>query len=128
MEAIPLQKRIRDMTWEDYGISKNKKLELKAFCRQYDEKKSKIKNDHPYKEKYLEDCRIIEEAAIKTNPAIWKYIIKSATQGVPYETVEYDSEYGKIPVCRKDFYGIMREFYYELEKIKMDHFFTGHAC
>ena len=38
-----LEKRLRDMTWDDYGISKNRYKELKAFCLQYDEKKSKIK-------------------------------------------------------------------------------------
>ena len=38
-----MKKRLRDMTWEDYGISKNRYKELKAFCLQYDEKKSKIK-------------------------------------------------------------------------------------
>ena len=35
-------KRLRDMTWEDYGISKNRYKELKAFCMQYEEKKNKI--------------------------------------------------------------------------------------
>lgn len=28
-------KRLRDMTWEDYGISKNRYDELRAFCLQY---------------------------------------------------------------------------------------------
>ena len=37
------KKRLRDMTWEDYGISKNRYKELRAFCLQYDEKKSRVR-------------------------------------------------------------------------------------
>ena len=28
------KKRLRDMTWDDYGISRNRYKELKAFCQQ----------------------------------------------------------------------------------------------
>ena len=37
------KKRLRNNTWDDYGISRNRYQELKAFCLQYDEKRSKIK-------------------------------------------------------------------------------------
>ena len=98
-----MQKRLRDMTWEDYGISKNRYAELKAFCLQYEEKKSKIKygisaaqydgqpkahNTGSQTERqamdnaiYMKDCAMIEEAAIRTNPEIWRYIVKSVTLG-----------------------------------------------
>lgn len=81
-----MEKRLRDMTWEDYGISKNRYKELKAFCLQYDEKKSKIKygisamqydgqpkahntgsqveNQAIENDIYKRDCAMIEEAAI----------------------------------------------------------------
>lgn len=36
------KKRLRDMTWDDYGISRHRYEELKAFCLQYEEKKAKI--------------------------------------------------------------------------------------
>ena len=39
------KKRLREMTWDDYGISKHRYDELKSFCLQYDEKKSKISRD-----------------------------------------------------------------------------------
>ena len=99
-----LEKRLRDMTWDDYGISKNRYKELKAFCLQYDEKKSKIKygisavrydgqpKSHNTKSQveeqaiensiYKKDCAMIEEAAIRANPEIWKYILKSVTLGL----------------------------------------------
>ena len=144
----PLQKRLRDMTWEDYGISKNRYAELKAFCLQYEEKKSKIKygistaqydgqpkahstgsqterqamdNIH-----YAKDCAMIEEAAIRANPEIWRYILKSVTLGLSYEFIEYDNEQGKIPMCRRDFYGTRKKFYAILNEMKLDHKLTDY--
>lgn len=139
-------KRLRDMTWEDYKITKNRYKELKAFCMQYDEKKSKIKygisamrydeqpkgrstasqveNQAIDNEIYKKDCAMIEEAAIRTNPEIWKYILKSVTLGLSYEDIEYDEERGKIPMCRRDFYGNRKKFYAILNELKMDHKLT----
>ncbi len=143
-----MQKRLRDMTWEDYGISKNRYAELKAFCLQYEEKKSKIKygistaqydgqpkahstgsqterqamdNIH-----YAKDCAMIEEAAIRANPEIWRYILKSVTLGLSYEFIEYDNEQGKIPMCRRDFYGTRKKFYAILNEMKLDHKLTDY--
>lgn len=143
-----MQKRLRDMTWEDYGISKNRYAELKAFCLQYEEKKSKIKygisaaqydgqpkahNTGSQTERqamdnviYMKDCAMIEEAAIRTNPEIWRYIVKSVTLGLSYEFVEYDNEQGKIPMCRRDFYGTRKKFYAILNEMKLDHKLTDY--
>lgn len=137
------KKRLRDMTWEDYGISKNRYKELKAFCLQYEEKKSKIKYDlsatqydgqpkaHSIRsqvenqaienEIYKKDCAMIEEAAIRANPEIWRYIVKSVTLGLTYEFIEYDEEQGKIPMCRSDFYGTRKKFYGILNQLKLEH-------
>lgn len=144
----PLQKRLRDMTWEDYGISKNRYAELKAFCLQYEEKKSKIKygisaaqydgqpkahNTGSQTERqamdnviYMKDCAMIEEAAIRANPGIWRYIVKSVTLGLSYEFIEYDNEQGKIPMCRRDFYGTRKKFYAILNEMKLDHKLTDY--
>lgn len=143
-----MQKRLRDMTWEDYGISKNRYAELKAFCLQYGEKKSKIKygisaaqydgqpkahNTGSQTERqamdnviYMKDCAMIEEAAIRANPEIWRYIVKSVTLGLSYEFVEYDNEQGKIPMCRRDFYGTRKKFYAILNEMKLDHKLTDY--
>lgn len=137
------KKRLRDMTWDDYGISKHRYQELKAFCLQYDEKKNKIQyglfsvqNDgapsgggigRPTErqaidnERYKRDCLMIEEAAVRANPGIWKYILKSVTLGLPYEFIEYDEELGRIPMCRRDFYGTRKKFYAILNELKLDH-------
>lgn len=135
------KKRIRDATWEDYGISTFRYRELKNFCLQYDEKKSKIKyglqainsdglpkgnlTGNPTEARALEnficerDCRMIEEAAVATNPGIWKYLLKSVTQDLTYEFVEYDEELGRITVGKTDFYGYRRLFYKNLHKLKI---------
>ena len=143
-----MQKRLRDMTWEDYGISKNRYAELKAFCLQYGEKKSKIKygisaaqydgqpKAHSTENQterqamdnviYTKDCAMIEEAAIRANPEIWRYIVKSVTLGLSYEFIEYDNEQGKIPMCRCDFYGTRRKFFAILNEIKLEHKLTDY--
>lgn len=138
------EKRLRDMTWDDYGISKNRYKELKAFCLQYDEKKEKIQYGmsatvqdgmpkgsisikSPVEQQaidnitYLKDIRMIEEAAVRANPGIWKYTLRSVTQGLSYEFVEYDPELGKIPMCRADFYGTRKLFYKILDELKLEH-------
>lgn len=143
-----MQKRLRDMTWEDYGISKNRYAELKAFCLQYGEKKSKIKygisaaqyDGQPKAHStgsqterqamdnaiYMKDCAMIEEAAIRTNPEIWRYIVKSVTLGLSYEFIEYDNEQGKIPMCKNDFYGTRRKFFSILNKMKLEYKLTDY--
>lgn len=135
-----IRKKLRDMKWDDYGISKNRYKELQAFCRQYEEKKNKIKYgvsaiqyDGLPKERcaksqveswaiensvYKRDCALIEESAVKANPIIWKYIIRSVTQGLTYEFIEYDEELGRIPVGKTDFYSYRRLFYFYLHKLK----------
>lgn len=141
MVPLAKKKRLRDMNWEDYGISKNRYRELKAFCLQYDEKKSKIRygitaaqNDGQPRshstgsqteaqaienDTYKRDCAMIEEAAVRANPCIWKYILKSVTLGLPYEFVEYDEELGRIAVGKTDFYGYRKLFFHYLNRIKI---------
>lgn len=136
-----VNKSLRNMNWDDYGISKNRYKELKAFCLQYDEKKNKIKyglsagqSDGQPKARnvesqverqaiensmYIKDCAMIEEAAVRANPEIWKYILKSVTLGLSYEFIEYDDEQGKIPVGKTDFNAYRRLFYNYLNLKKL---------
>lgn len=135
-----MKKRLREMTWEDYGISRNRYNELKAFCLQYEEKKSKInrlqaqtgnggqpRGNHtgnPTEELavrnvvYQKDCEMIEQAAVAASPEIYKYIIKSVTNDLSYRFVEYDEKLGRIPVGVNEFYAYRRLFYHYLDKIK----------
>lgn len=135
------KKRIRDMTWEDYGISKNRYDELRAFCLQYEEKKSKISRGigsmnydgmpkgnykgNPLESKairnvmYQKDCEMIEQAAIAASSEIYPYIIKSVTNDLSYRFIEYDEKLGRIPVGINEFYGYRRLFYYYLDSLKI---------
>ena len=136
------KKRLRDMTWDDYGISKNRYKELKAFCLQYGEKKGRIQYGaggsppaweisggrnagSPVErqafenESYTKDCKMVEEAAIRANPGIWRHILKSATQNLAYEYVEYDDEQGRITVGKTDFYAYRKLFYFYLHRLKI---------
>lgn len=69
---------------------------------------------------------MIEEAAIRTNPEIWRYIVKSVTLGLSYEFIEYDNEQGKIPMCKNDFYGTRRKFFSILNEMKMEYKLTDY--
>ena len=128
------------MTWDDYGISRNRYKELEAFCLQYEEKKSKISRGinavtidgmpkGNYKQNTLEanairnvmlqkDCEMIEQAAVAASPDIYPYIIKSVTNGLSYDFVEYDERLGRIPVGKTEFYGYRRLFYHFLDLLK----------
>ena len=134
------KKRLRDMTWDDYGISRNRYKELQAFCLQYDEKKSKINrginavaNDGMpkgnFKKNTLEmnairnviyqrDCEMIERAAVAASSEIYPYIIKSVTNDLSFPYIEYDEKLGRIPVGKTEFYGYRRLFYHYLDLIK----------
>lgn len=128
------------MTWDDYGISRNRYKELQAFCLQYDEKKSKINrginavaNDGMpkgnFKKNTLEmnairnviyqrDCEMIEQAAVAASSEIYPYIIKSVTNDLSFPFIEYDEKLGRIPIGKTEFYGYRRLFYHYLDLIK----------
>lgn len=134
------KKRLRNMSWDDYGISRNRYKELQAFCLQYEEKKSKINrgigstnNDGMPKGNfkkntleanairnvmYQKDCEMIEQAAIAASGEIYPYIIKSVTNDLSFPFIEYDEKLGRIPVGINEFYGYRRLFYHYLDQIK----------
>ena len=134
------KKRLRDMTWDDYGISRNRYKELQAFCLQYDEKKSKINrgvnavaNDGMpkgnFKKNTLEmnairnviyqrDCEMIFFFDDAASTEIYTYIIKSVTNDLSFPYIEYDEKLGRIPVGKTEFYGYRRLFYHYLDLIK----------
>ena len=111
------QKRIRDFTWKDYGISPYRYRELKNFCLQYWEKKRKI-SSHQSELKEKWECRMIEEAAKAANGEIWKYLLKSVTEDISYELLEYDKMLGRLPMGKTDFYAYRRLFYKNLDRLK----------
>ena len=61
---------------------------------------------------------MIEQAAVAASPDIYPYIIKSVTNGLSYDFVEYDERLGRIPVGKTEFYGYRRLFYHFLDLLK----------
>lgn len=128
------------MNWDDYGISRNRYAELKAFCLQYEEKKNKISrglkgvkmDGQPHSQTvgnptenaaiqnaiYQADCDMIVMSAKKANAMIAPFIIRSVTNDLSYQFIEYDKDYGRIPVGRSDFYAYRRLFYYYLDEMQ----------
>lgn len=76
--------RIRDRTWSDYGITRERVRELKKYCR------SAI------------DTSLIEEAARRANKPIVKELVDGLTRGLSYSKLTID---GYVPIGQKDFYG-----------------------
>lgn len=76
--------RIRDRTWSDYGITRERLGELKNYCR------SAI------------DTSLIEEAAKRANASIEKELVTCLIQGISYSKLTIG---GYVPIGLKDFYG-----------------------
>lgn len=126
-------KPLRNTSYEDYGISKYRYLELKNFCRQYDDKKRRIRYDgsraisydgmphstnvgRPVEQEAIRnimnqrDCELIEQAVIEASPELYQYILLNVTEGIPYRML------GDVPIGECDFYGYRRLFFYYLDQ------------
>lgn len=125
--------RKRDMKLSDYNISRAKYNELKYFCMQYEEKKAKIRNSYglgavtndgmpkgnlpgnsvervAIQNAMLKtDVELIEQTAIEADAEIYQWLLKSITEGVPYE-------YMDVPLSRTKFYDSRRYFFYLLSQ------------
>lgn len=114
--------RLRNLTWDDYGISKERYRELRYFCLQYAEKKKKAaKCIDCEQEQYLKDVRMIDEAAvwaatISGFPGAWNIILWSVTHNVGYDRL--CQKYGFVPWCNPDFYAVRRAFFARLNDLQ----------
>ncbi|MCD8207707.1 MAG: hypothetical protein LUD72_07205 [Bacteroidales bacterium] len=136
-----MDRKYRKLTWDSYGISKQRYKELQAFCRQYPEKKEKIsygltaviQDGQPHGNsvgnpteqqalenlRYSEDVEMIEDCAREADKIIWPYILRSVAYGLPYERIIYDEHNRRIPCGKTDFYAMRRYFYYLLHRRKL---------
>lgn len=123
--------RKRDMKLSDYNISRAKYNELKYFCMQYEEKKRElhkgyglnaIVNDglpkgnlpgNPVESQAIRnaalqaDVDLIEHTAMEAGAAVYQWLIKNVTEGVPYEWLN-------VPSGRRQFYETRRYFFFLL--------------
>lgn len=90
-------KKPRDVTYSDYGLTKERIRFLKSCCRA---------GTH---EDLINDC--IQNACNFIAPQM----SLSVKFGIAYDRLEYTKEYGRIPCGRTDFYGYQRLFYHLLD-------------
>ena len=135
--------RLRSFTWDDYGISKGRYMELQGFCIQYRQKKKDVKRISDYAlalaavteaeaaegaalrryqwaERAMCDCRMIEEAAMWAADAggyksAWQAILRNVTDGIGYDNLV---DAYKIPFSVADSYGMRRAFFHRLDQLQ----------
>lgn len=123
----------KDLSLDEYGISKMRYRELKYFCLQYPEKKQQISsllgigaviNDGMPKgnktsdptastaakiAELRDDIEIVEQTALEAAPGMHKQLMKNVTEGISYE-------YMAVPCGRRQFYTCRRRFFFLLSK------------
>lgn len=85
--------------YPELGISKERLCELQNGCRVGLYSSETLK----------EACRGLE--------FIEPWIILSVTKSKSYDLIEFNSELGRVPVGRSNFYALRRKFYYNLDAI-----------
>ena len=132
---------VRPLNYGKYGISKNRFMELYYWCLQYKEWKDELKyrtdtlrgreitgmpaghsTEDPTQQLAVrrvmleQNCRLIEQTAIETDPDIYQYLLKAVTE--EDVTYQYLKSMMEIP-CGKDmYYDRRRKFYWLLDKRK----------
>lgn len=113
-------------------MTKNRKLQLKYFCLQYDEKKQEIENyvymtsksyseipknvsktDATYEKaeriaRLKDEVGKIEKSIIETSKEFYSEILLNVTQNVRWE-------YMSICLSRRQFYRLKHKFFYKLD-------------
>ena len=121
---------------DGYGIGRWEYYELKAFCRQYREKKRKASDvlltirsqeqsgTSPVeqlvikRDRLIRDIQMIEQAASETAGGGWEHaIISNCCDGVGYAKIDRT----KMPSSNQGaFYHARREFFYRLKLIRSE--------
>lgn len=123
----------RDMKLSDLNVSKAKYNELKYFCLQYEEKLQELNRGYglraavntgmpkgklfgnPTERAAIrnvmlkQDVELIEQTAEEAGRTIYKWLMKSVTEGIPYEWLD-------VPMGRRQFYEVRRYFFYLLSQ------------
>lgn len=91
-------------------LEKNKYLEIKYFCRQYDKKKNMNLNTAEGRRAKV-DVMLMETTAKEVSDELSEYILKSVSKGLAWEQLN-------CPCGRRQFYNLRREFYKKLSERK----------
>lgn len=126
-----------------YYIDRNRYYELKYYCLQYPEWKKRQAEIDGYPNQridifrngdvefsdptynhvkarsyYLDNIRIVEEAALLADPVLKDYILKGVTLGISYSILQ--ARYS-IPCGRDMYYDRYRRFFWILDILKNKH-------
>ena len=69
-------------------------------------KENPLENNAIRNVSYQKDCEMIEKAAIAASSEIYPYIIKSVTNDLSFQFIEYDEKLGRPPpplICKLTF-------------------------
>lgn len=118
----------RNTHLEKYGVSEDKYMELKYFCKQYLEKREKLYSlseiqgvayrDMPggktianptehqalLRTRLKQDIELIEQTAIEADNSIYQEILKNVTEGIGYFYLD-------VPCSKKYFYQARDRFF-----------------
>ena len=127
--------RDRALSMDGYGIGRYEYYELKAFCRQYREKKRKasdillvirsqsqagspVEQMAIKRDRLLRDIQMIESAATETAGGGWEHaLVANCCDGIAYSKIDKT----KMPSSNQGaFYHARREFFYRLKLIRSE--------
>lgn len=104
----------RDLKLSDHNVTTKKYNELRYFCLQYGDKRRELERIHgaggkeiPRVRKIKEEIELIEQTALEADPELYKWTLKSVTEGIPYENMD-------VPAGRRQFYETRRYFFFLL--------------
>ncbi len=92
-------------------LEKNKYLEIKYFCRQYDTKKKIMNLNTAEGKKAKGDVELMETTAKEISNELSEYVLKSVSKGLAWEHLN-------CPCGRRQFYNLRREFYEKISERK----------
>mgnify|MGYP004729514335 FL=1 len=104
----------RDLKLSDHNVTTKKYNELRYFCLQYGDKRRELERIHgaggkeiPRVRQIKEEIELIEQTALEADPELYKWTLKSVTEGIPYENMD-------VPAGRRQFYETRRYFFFLL--------------
>ena len=111
----------RDVSLKRYGVSKNRYRELKYFCRQYGEKKKRLRDlsgkgflpadtdAAEEKERLRAELALLEETAEETDREVSSYLLKAVTEDGSFYSLG-------VPMSSAAFYKRKQEFFRRLDE------------
>ena len=85
-------------------MEKNKYLETKYFCRQYDNKKRLMEQKTSEGRRAKMDVMLIDMTAADVSDDLKEYIVQSVSKGLAWEQLD-------CPCGRRQFYALRKRFY-----------------